>query len=160
MELTTTLEKLNRVDSEILIIQCDGSYFGVPAGQVSEVVRAVAVSPLPQMPVVMLGLINLRGELVPVIDTRVMLGLAGVPVHHSHQFVIVRAWEGLVALHVDQAIDLIRVEAGSDDSTVKTEMGIVPILSPEILISDDHARFIRSAIETSATSSSADESNQ
>ena len=160
MELTTTLEKLNQVDAEILIIQCDGSYYGVRAGQISEVVRAVAVSPVPQMPAVMLGLINLRGDLVPVIDTRMMLGLTRLQVHHRHQFVIVRSWEGLVALHVDQAIDLIHVEAGSDDSAVKTEFGIVAILSPETLISDDHAQFIRTASQTSATSSSADESNQ
>lgn len=159
MELTTTLEKLSQVDTEILVFQCDRSNYGVPAARVREVVRAVAVSPVPQMPEVMLGLINLRGQLVAVIDTRIMLGLASVGLHHSHQFVIVKAWETLIALHVDQAIDLIRVQMGSGEATAKTDLGIVPILSPETLISEQDAQAIRVVTQSPATPTSATESD-
>lgn len=146
------------MDTEILIFQCAGSHYGIPATDVSEVVRAVAVSPAPRMPDVMLGLINLRGQLVSVIDTRKMLGSASVPLDHTHQFVIVRAFERLIALHVDRALDLIQVDVAIGEATAKTEFGIVPILVPEQLISRQDANAIEAATTTSDIVTPANES--
>jgi purine-binding chemotaxis protein CheW len=52
----------------------DESY-GLPVLKVREIIRLVEITPVPQMPTYIKGLINLRGKLVPVIDLRIRFAL-------------------------------------------------------------------------------------
>jgi len=45
-------------------------YFGIPVGQVQEVVRPQPITPVPLAPKVVRGLINLRGQILTAIDLR------------------------------------------------------------------------------------------
>lgn len=54
---------------------CAGIAFGVDVRAVQEVVRGQAVTPVPLAPPEVRGLINLRGQVVTVIDLRRRLGL-------------------------------------------------------------------------------------
>ena len=156
------------MQDEVLIFECAGARFGLPASGVSEVVRAVEVTQVPQAPDSLLGMINLRGELVAVVSTRVRLGLDVVPLNPSHQFIIMRTTDGLFALHVDRAIDMISADQGSQagDSdegvpigvnegmvqyVAKTEQGILPVLEPQTILTDDLAQAIRRVTSTTAT---------
>jgi len=152
--------KLDRVDTEVLIIECAGFRFGVRSTEVIEVVRAVAVSPALQMPKVVLGVINLRGRVVPVLNSRVLLDLPPTDLDHTHQFVIVRAGDGLLAMHVDRAIDLIQVEPDQIESetrlvqfTAKTRFGIVSVLLPEKFLSEQESQTVRMVTSNTATES-------
>ena len=66
------------------------------------VVWAVAITPLPAAPPFVEGVINLRGEVVPVIDLRRRFGLPAVPVTLEQRFVVVRRAGRLLALRVDR----------------------------------------------------------
>ena len=148
--------KTGRVITEFLIFECDAARFGIRASDVSEVVRAVAVAPAPHTSETVLGTINLRGELVPVISTRMLLGLHDSAIDHRHQFIILCVHGSRIALHVDQAIDLIPIERGNGDSadrsepsespiefTAQTELGIISILSAERLLPEHDARVVQ-----------------
>lgn len=50
------------------------SHFALPVEVVREVVAAPSVTPLPGAPRVVLGVFNLRGEVLPVLDTLALLG--------------------------------------------------------------------------------------
>jgi purine-binding chemotaxis protein CheW len=76
---------------------------------VQEVVRAVAVSPLPDVPPFVEGVINARGTLVPVFDLRRRFGLPPTPPALHHHFVLAFAGSRLAALRVDRALDLVQV---------------------------------------------------
>lgn len=52
-----------------------GDCYAVEAGLVREVVRLVSLTPVPGTPPSIAGVINLRGELLPVVDLRKLLGL-------------------------------------------------------------------------------------
>jgi purine-binding chemotaxis protein CheW len=52
--------------------------YGVPIGWVREVLAAPPLTRLVTAPPLVLGLFNLRGEIVPLMDTAAMLGLRGV----------------------------------------------------------------------------------
>lgn len=52
-------------------------YYGVSIEQLSEVVRAVAVTPVPRVRSYLLGIISVRGAIVPVVDLRHRLSDAG-----------------------------------------------------------------------------------
>ena len=55
-----------------------GERYALPVGGVSEVARLGALTPVPGAPAAVLGVFSLRGEVVPVLDLGVVLGLGPV----------------------------------------------------------------------------------
>jgi len=55
---------------QLLVAEIGALRFGLRLSDVREVVRAVAIDPLPGAPDIVEGLINVRGEVVPVLDVR------------------------------------------------------------------------------------------
>jgi purine-binding chemotaxis protein CheW len=53
--------------------------YAVPMDAVREVVRAPVLTKLPTAPALILGLFNLRGEIVPLLDTPALMGLGRLP---------------------------------------------------------------------------------
>src|SRR5262249_18625738 len=60
---------------DVVVFEVHGRQYALPAGQVRELVRAVALVPLPGAPAVVEGVFNLRGKVVPVLDIRGRFGL-------------------------------------------------------------------------------------
>jgi purine-binding chemotaxis protein CheW len=58
-----------------LLIPVALDLYAVPVDGVREVVRAPVLTSLPTAPALVLGLFNLRGEIVPLLDTPVLMGL-------------------------------------------------------------------------------------
>ena len=59
------------VDSiQILSFVLDGEWFGVEISGIQEVLEYQRVTPVPRTPDFMLGVINLRGKVIPVVDLR------------------------------------------------------------------------------------------
>ncbi len=56
--------------------------YGLPVLKVREIIRLVTITPVPQMPEHIRGVINLRGKIVPVVDLRIKFGL---PVTESNE---------------------------------------------------------------------------
>ena len=95
--------------------QLAGGDYGVELARVQEVLRSQPVTRLPHAPNAIAGLMNLRGRIVPVVDTRRLLGLdeprAGV--ERRSGFVVVRGADGPVALLVDAIGDVRRAESAN-----------------------------------------------
>src|SRR5205085_8492167 len=92
---------------DVLVFEVAGRRFGLPAAVVREVLRAVALTPLPKAPAVVEGLVNVRGTLVPVLDVRGRFGLPAKPLAPTDHLIVARAGGRLVALRVDHAHDLL-----------------------------------------------------
>jgi purine-binding chemotaxis protein CheW len=58
-----------------VLIPLHGDWFAVAVDEVREVVPKPSVTPLPLSPDTVLGLFNVRGEVVPLLDTPALLGL-------------------------------------------------------------------------------------
>ena len=89
----------------------DGHRFGLLARDVREVLRAATPSPLPRAPAIVLGLLNVRGELVPVIDVRSRFGLRPRALAHTDHLVVATAGTRSVAFAVEAADVLVEVVA-------------------------------------------------
>ena len=77
---------------------------------VREVVRAQALTPVPLAPEAVAGLINLRGEIVPVIDLRPSLGAGGRPAEPGQEMlVVIRGEAGPYSLVVDAVHDVLAI---------------------------------------------------
>ena len=58
-----------------VVFRAQGREYALHLQNISEVLRMVALTPVPEAPAGVLGLINLRGHLIPVFDVRTRLGL-------------------------------------------------------------------------------------
>ena len=98
---------------DVLIFEIDGQRHGLPAADVQELLAALLVMPLPGAPDGIEGVINLRGEIVPVLDVRKRFGMATKPVALADHFIVVRTSDRALALHVDRVVELARLDAGA-----------------------------------------------
>ncbi|QWC84749.1 chemotaxis protein CheW [Nocardioidaceae bacterium] len=89
----------------------DGQLFGVPVQWVQEVLREQPLTPVPRAPGAVLGLINLRGQIVTAIDLRSCLGLRPRPTGRPAMNIVVRSRGEVVSLVVDDIGDVVPVDA-------------------------------------------------
>ena len=88
-------------------------FFGVDVLNVQEVLRFQPMTPVPQAPGVIEGLINLRGQIVPAIDMRRRLGLPPRAGDKSPMNMVVRTSDGAVSLLVDEIGDVLDMDAAN-----------------------------------------------
>ncbi|MCX6693982.1 MAG: chemotaxis protein CheW [Methanomicrobiales archaeon] len=83
----------------------------LPLGEVEQAVHMVAVTPLPRLPPLVRGVINLHGRIVPVISVRTALGMPEREVQSSDVLVIARTARRIFALHADAAFGVVEQES-------------------------------------------------
>jgi len=88
-------------------------FFGVDVLNVQEVLRYQQMTPVPQAPEVIEGLINLRGQIVTAIDMRRRLGLPPRAEDKSPMNIVVRTSDGAVSLLVDEIGDVLDMDAAA-----------------------------------------------
>jgi len=97
----------------------DQHFLGIPVDRVQEVIRRQELTPVPLSRPEIMGLINLRGQIVTAIDLRRRLGMpdleSGMPMN-----VLVHAPGGTVSLLVDRIEDVLEVDPESIEQAPKT----------------------------------------
>src|ERR1043165_4521230 len=58
-----------------LTVVLENEAYGIGVLKVREIIRMQKITPVPQMPTFVKGVINLRGRVIPVVDLRVKFGL-------------------------------------------------------------------------------------
>ncbi len=96
---------------ELLVFLVGNGHFGIPSIQVREVLRAATLAPVADAPRAVMGVLNLRGEIVPVLDSRRLLQAEEKPLAHSDHLIVIEEHGRLLALRVDRAVDLVAVDA-------------------------------------------------
>lgn len=133
---------------QMLTFEVNGRLFGLDLQNVECVVRAVEITPLPAAPKIVLGVVNMHGDLVPVLDVRRRLGGLASDVGVDDHFIIARASGRTVAMLVDKAAGVLEkpIEAtpNLDPLLARTDMvdGAISIEGDMLLI---HSldRFLR-----------------
>jgi len=85
---------------------------GIDIRQTEEINRQLDLTPVPQAPAWVRGVVNLRGEVVTVLDLRTILGLEPAALSVASRNVIVRTESEQVGLLVDRVADVVTVAAG------------------------------------------------
>ena len=77
-------------DLELLVFELAGVRYALELSAVREVVSAVMIAPLPDAPPVIEGIVDVRGDIVPVYDLRLRFGLPARRLNPDERLVI--AW--------------------------------------------------------------------
>lgn len=137
----------------------DRQRYAIRLADVRRSVRVVAVTPLPGAPEIVLGIVDLGGEVLPVIDLRSRFGHARRDVRLSDHLLIARAGTRWVALRVDETLGVLDVPltdiVATDsvlpgltlvDGTVRCEDGLILIHDLRRLLSLDEETAIERAL--------------
>lgn len=115
---------------QLLTFEVEGAPYAVPVARVREIVRIRPITPVPQVPDAVRGVISLRGEIVQVIDARRRLGSTPQEPTSASRIVIVDDAEGsLSGLLVDAVSGVLRVDESALRPT-SSEAGAVASLCP------------------------------
>ena len=102
-----------------LRIRLGAEHYALRAEEVLEVVELGAITPVPGSGATLLGLRNLRGEILPALDLRALLGVASDDA--SRHLVVVADGDRRAGLAVDEALDFSRLP----DATAAAESSFV-----------------------------------
>jgi purine-binding chemotaxis protein CheW len=86
---------------QILVFALDEPRFALHLSVVERVVRAVELMPLPKAPAIALGVINMQGQIIPVVNIRMRLHLPMRELELDDRFIIAHTSRRRVALLVD-----------------------------------------------------------
>ena len=142
----------------LLVFTLSGQRYGVDLAATVRVLPMAAFSRLPGAPPVVLGALNLHGELTPVLDIRRRLGLGAV--HHGpdDRLLVGLAGGRTVALPVDEVVGVVEVpresvvapgEIGADGAHVEG----VAMLEDGLLLIEDLDAFLSDAEEQALAAS-------
>ncbi len=84
--------------------------YGVNVMQVQEVLRKVEVAPIPGAPHYITGIINLRGNVVSVINARSCFGLPSIDTTSSARIVVVEVQDQVIGILVDEVSEVIDID--------------------------------------------------
>ena len=90
--------------------------YGINVMQVQEVLRHTEIAPVPGAPEYVLGIINLRGNVVTVIDTRLRFGLPSSDISDSTRIVIIESDDQVVGILVDSVAEVVYLRSSEIDS--------------------------------------------
>lgn len=135
---------------DVLLFEIAGRLYGLPAEQVREVLPAATLTPLPDAPAVVEGVLDVRGEIVPVLDIRARFRLPPRAIAYSDHLVVARAGARTVAIRVDQAHELRALERDAISDVADPDGGLpgvryvagVARLPDGLLVLHDLATFL------------------
>lgn len=97
--------------------QLDREIYGVNVMQVREVLRYSDIAPVPGAPAYVLGIINLRGNVVTVIDTRMRFGLPTAEVTENTRIMIIESDKQVIGILVDSVAEVVDLNTADIDDT-------------------------------------------
>lgn len=126
-------DKMVRVaPGQYLTFVLKGQPYGVPIGTVREINRMSDITPVPQTPTFVAGVVNLRGKVIPVVDLRLKLGLEYIAQTKETCIIVIETDNGQVGTIVDSVRGVIELNdsqiepapALGDDETMRFIMGM------------------------------------
>lgn len=112
---------------QVVVFTLEGKMLALEILKVQEIIRMVEITPVPNMPPFALGVINLRGSIVPIINIRARLSLPDREPTAKTCIILARAAGGTFGFLVDDAAEVTSLPRDAVD---------VPDSGPEWLSSD------------------------
>ncbi|AAO10359.1 chemotaxis protein CheW [Vibrio vulnificus] len=112
--------KKDHTNDEVLqwvTFQLEEETYGINVMQVREVLRYTEIAPVPGAPDYVLGIINLRGNVVTVIDTRSRFGLMEGEVTDNTRIIVIESEHQVIGILVDSVAEVVYLRSSEIDST-------------------------------------------
>ena len=145
--------------SEYIVFYVAERHFSVSISAVERIIHSVAVTPLTDSPANIEGIINIQGNIVPVISARRRFGLQDRLIELSDSFILVKSAGLLVALIIDRVHSVINIDEKYDfeeeeHTAGRTSSGeaivfmgeLVPVFNMDRLLSAEDVSFLNKCL--------------
>ncbi len=92
--------------------------YAIPILSIQEIIKPFSWTRVPQVPKYVLGVFNLRGAVIPLIDLRAKFGLASIKQNDETRFIVMRDEDDVAGFVIDRLTMAIRIK--------KTDIGPAP----------------------------------
>src|ERR1700716_2090691 len=137
---------------QVVSFKLGSEEYGVDIAQVQEINRMVAITHVPRAPQFMEGVINLRGQLIPIIDLRTRFGMPRAEHTKNTRIVVTEIGSKRVGMVVDSVSEVLRLPVGQIEAAPDMISGVdteyirgVGKLEERLIILLDLARIISNA---------------
>lgn len=98
---------------QLVVFSLLGEEFGVSIHEVREIISHTQVTPVPQAPDFVEGVINLRGQIIPVVDLRKRFNLEAKADNDTSNVVIIEVGKDVLGLVVDSVSEVLNMPSDS-----------------------------------------------
>lgn len=127
------------METELVIFLLDGERYAFHIASVVEVVEVTSIMPVPETPDYIIGVANLRGEILPVLDTKLRLGLRKSKVDERTKLMIVKAMEHRMGMIVDGLPVVVRL----DGERIRSESSAInPAVDADFIMGEIEDEFL------------------
>ncbi|NMB27910.1 MAG: chemotaxis protein CheW [Tissierellia bacterium] len=105
----------SEVENKYVIFKLDKEYYGIPIENVLSIEKMGKTTRIPNAPDYIKGVINLRGEVIPVINLRGKLGMELEHFSKNSRIIVVTANEIVAGLIVDSSSEVLEIDKESID---------------------------------------------
>lgn len=158
---TVSLQRPDPRTKQLVVFTLNDRRYGLPLSAVQRIVRVVEVTSLPKAPEIVLGVVNVQGQVIPVINVRRRFGLPEREIALTDQMVIARTARRPVALVVDSVTGVLeyseRETVGAQDvlpdlsyvqGVVKLDDGLILIHDLDTFLSLEEEAHLDRALES------------
>ena len=100
-------------EHQLVVFKVGDENFGIDISQVREIVRLLEITHIPKMPAFIDGVINLRGQIVTIIDLAKRLRIPSSPRGNDTRIIVVEIKENTAGMVVDSVSEVLKLS--SDD---------------------------------------------
>lgn len=114
--MNATAHAVNDPQLQWVTFRLGDETYGINVMQVQEVLRLTEIAPVPGAPDYVLGIINLRGNVVTVIDARRRFGLPDASPDEASRIVIIENGSYVIGMLVDSVAEVVNLHASEIES--------------------------------------------
>lgn len=118
-------EKTNHnVEMNFIVFVIGEKEFGVDVKQAREIIPTTELTVIPNSSDFLKGVLNLRGDIIPIIDLRKKLSLQGSSNYQDDKIIIVELDQNLIGMQVDDVREMMRISADKIATPPRLVQGI------------------------------------
>ena len=116
-----TMSNISQKEGKYLTFSLAGEEYGIGILKVKEIIGMMPITPVPQTPEFVKGVINLRGKVIPVLDLRLKFGMEEIDYSERTTIIVVEVGlqSGLVEIGivVDSVSEVVNIKADEIEET-------------------------------------------
>jgi purine-binding chemotaxis protein CheW len=106
--------------AELLAFTLVGEEYAIDILEIQEIIKLPQITSLPRIKDFVLGIVSLRGTIVPIVDLRKMMGLGDTEYSRATRVLVIRSEDEPIGIVVDGVTSVLRIERDSIEPKPRT----------------------------------------
>ncbi len=147
------MDTQDEITRQLVVTKIADTQCGIDIRAVHELILMQKITPVPKSPRNMLGMINIRGAVLPVVDLRPCLGFPPAPITGDTRIVLVSCGEEKIGLVVDSVTEVIALpneafQSMNGGAIESPYLRSVARLEDRLILDIDHERVVQDGLDT------------